>query len=113
MRTTDQEIIDMDNFYETATFAEAIAYFKMISNQCIDIAVKAIEKIKELCKGLSRFFIINHGACAGVRRDIQAHQIWLNTKKPDQKTVDILEDIDDRIEMESLLIQAKEILNKQ
>jgi hypothetical protein len=120
MKTVEQEIIDMENFYATATLEEAFAYFKCQASICMDTikesvgriltAAKAIEK--HFDAGMGRFFTRNYGIAASLRKDLTPATIWLNTEKPDARTLSILKDLDDRIGMEEVLCEALEILNK-
>jgi hypothetical protein len=120
----EQEIIDMENYYATATPEEAIAYFKAKSAQAFssfrsackkaiaicDRIVGICNKVASKCRGIMARF---GKYTAGVRRDIALAKVMMDTDINTEGFTDAtLDELEDRYNMELLLIEAKEILLK-
>jgi hypothetical protein len=120
METTEKEIIDMENFYATASIEDALAYFKSVSAKCYSSIINNARQVVTLARliekqfnaGLGRFFTRNYSTAASLRKDITPATIWLNTEKPTQRTIGILEALEDSVSMDALLQDAVQILNK-
>lgn len=103
MRTTEQEIIDMENFYQTATPEEAMAYYKKKYAQLLAGIHRVIGQLKKVAAGMCRFFTSPRSISGELRKALTVEKVTQNLIK-----VEI--DIEDKIEMASLLLQAEEIL---
>ena len=106
----EQEIIEMENFYQTATLEEAFAYFKMKSAQCFAIIKEAISEIKSIIRGICRFFTNTKLDKGKIRSNIDLDMIYSNTFRNTSVTK---LDIYDLIAMEELLVEAQTLLIKK
>ena len=128
MKTTAQEITEIENFYKNATPAEAFEYFKKVSAKCftaIDAAIKSIgRKISGKKKSRS---CLSPMKCRTVypagydliaarypRRSIVFRMGYRGWREYLMlvRMARVFKLIKDQIEMEELLVQAQEILIK-
>ena len=115
----EQEIIDMENFYSTATIEEAMAFFKLQSGKAFSVVKRTCRKATVTCNrilrvvfGISRFFQAKPCTALRLRRDLNWSKVLMN-KARSENVHAIIHDIDDQIGMEETLVQAIEILIKK
>lgn len=104
MKNTEQEIIDMENFYATATLEEAFAYFKMKSDQCFTAMLGSVDRMKKVIRGMVRFFVKPKSTAQQLRDDLSVDKILQNY---------VQLSVDDQLQMNLLLRDALEILIKE
>ncbi len=138
MKTIDQEITDIENFYKEATIEEAIAYFKSVSAKCFTTLKNAAKGIITYGRGRFNFKRKKTRSClspkvahtvipeeydtigANSPRDSfdfrYAHGMWRKVLL-ERHLNEIFRKFDsaiqDHIEMEVTLMQALEILIKK
>lgn len=111
MKTLDQELLEIENFYKTATPSEAIAYFKAKSAECFvtlkEVCASAVRLVKKCIRITRSLFIRNRMTTVQSLR--KQRVIVENTFRPYRKP---LAELQEEVAMEELLIQAQEILIK-
>jgi hypothetical protein len=63
METTEKEIIDMENFYATATLEDMFAYFKAKSAHCFTKFRNLAVEVKHICAGVRRLLVKKNQSC--------------------------------------------------
>lgn len=101
----EQEIIDIENFYATATLEEAIAYFKAVSNKCFAVVKAGCAEVVRSVKGLIARFGKPVPSNRRLRSNISPTSIYANKLKPAIS-------FDDFAGMEETLEKYKEHLYK-
>jgi hypothetical protein len=118
------DITEYENWLQTASIADIITSFKeasvkaiksleLISNTLKNTIIKvSVNAAKVFKVGIRRFFVRRNGMVTAIHQSLSPATIWLNTEKPDGRTLAILQDLDDQLGMEEVLFEALEILNK-
>lgn len=104
----EQEIIDMENFYSTATIEEAMEFFKLQSANVFSVIKNACRKAMAKCNrilkvvfGLSRFYQNKPSTALRLRRDLDRIKILSNSFKPEVRVAVMV--VNPRGELEILI----------